>query len=282
MTNLMSKGRLALYKGIIMALVIGLLAIMLFPFFVMVVSMFKSSSEIYHSPPYWFPKQFTLKNFVTVWSVIPLANYFKSSLVISLVTMILNLGICIPAAYAVSRLRFPGKRAILFCFLVIQMFSPVIIVISLFKVVVLTGLVDTYLSLILANTIFTASFTIWMLNGYLSAIPVAIEDAAKIDGCNRFQVVVYVLLPIAVPGIVATAIYTFIYTWNEFLFALSFVQSTRKTPLTVGLFQFVGRFSVEWELLTGAACMALIPVLILFYLMEKRLVAGLTGGAIKG
>lgn len=282
MINTKIRNQRLLNKFLIYLAVCFLLFVMLFPFFVMIVSMFKKTREIYHSPPYWIPKEPTLKNFVDVWKVIPLLNYFKSSLIISVGAVLLNLFISLPASYAVSRLRFRGRKAMLFIFLVTQMFSPVIIIISLFKIIVSLNLMDNYISLIFANAIFTAPFTIWMLNGYLSAIPKEIEEAARIDGCSRMGSMFRVIIPIAAPGVVTAIVYTFIFAWNEFLFALSFMQSADKTPLTIGLFQFVGRFAVEWELLLSAAFMAIIPVLVLFFLVEKRLVSGLAAGAIKG
>lgn len=278
----MTKQRFIINRTLVYIAVLILLAIMLFPFAVMIVSMLKSADEIYHIPTYWFPKNVRFQNFVDVWEAIPLGIYFKSSLIISLGAVLVNTLVSIPAGYAVARLRFTGRKFILYVFLVTQMFSPVIVIISLFKIVVAVNLVDTYLSLILANAVFTIPFTIWMLNGYFSGIPVGIEEAARIDGCTRLGALTRVILPIAAPGIVTTTIYTFIFAWNEFLFAITFIQSKGKTPLTVGLYQFVGRFSVEWELLLAAAFLAILPVLVLFYLVEKRLVTGLAGGAIKG
>jgi multiple sugar transport system permease protein len=161
------------------------------------------------------------------------------------------------------------------------MFSPVIVVISLFKVVASLRLLDTYLSLILANAVFTIAFTTWMMNGYFRSIPKEIEEAALIDGCSRVQTITRIMLPIAVPGLVTTMIYSFIAAWNEFLFGLTFIQSKQKMPLVLGLYNFVGRWTTQWELLNAAAFVALIPVLVLFYIIEKRLVAGLAGGAVK-
>ncbi len=268
-------------KSFAIILTLLLLFIMLFPFFVMLVSMFKSTKEIYHIPPYWLPKEPTIKNFFLVWNTIPLATYFRSSLIIAIGTVVLNTLISVPAGYAAARLHFKGKKFILYAFLVTQMFSPVVIVISLFKIVIKIHFIDTYLSVIIANAVFTTPFVIWMLNGYFSGIPKEIEDAARIDGCTRVGALLRVILPIAAPGLVTTIIYTFIYGWNDFIFSLTFLQSGEKYPLTIGLYQFVGRFAVQWEQLLAAAFMAILPVLILFFIVEKRLVSGLAGGAVK-
>ena len=262
-------------------LTIVLLLFLLIPFFAMISTMLKSSTEVYASPPTWIPKDIHLGNFITVWTEFELFIYFKSSIIIAVGATILNTLLTVPAAYAVARLRFIGRGLILYLFLVIQMFSPVIVIISLFKIMVGLNLLDTYFSLIIANTVFTIAFTIWMMNGYFRSIPMEIEEAALIDGCSRVQTITRIMIPIAVPGLVTAMIYTFIYAWNEFLFGLSFIQSKPKMPLVLGLYNFVGRWSTQWELLTMAAFLAIIPVLVLFYLIERRLVAGLAGGAVK-
>ncbi|MEW5818241.1 MAG: carbohydrate ABC transporter permease [Spirochaetota bacterium] len=269
-------------KIIVIPLTIFLLLILLFPFFVMLSTMLKSGKEVYSSPPYWIPKKIMFANFVKVWKEYDLLSYFKSSLIIAIGTTILNVLVTVPAAYAAARLRFIGKQVILYFFLVIQMFSQVIVVISLFKIMARLDLLDTYTSLILANTVFTIAFTVWMMNGYFKSIPKEIEEAALIDGCSRVATITRIMIPIAAPGLVTAMIYTFIFAWNEFLFGLTFIQSKPKMPLTLGLYNFVGRWTTQWEYLTSAAFFALLPVLILFYIIEKRLVTGLAGGAVKG
>jgi multiple sugar transport system permease protein len=260
---------------------IALLLFLLFPFFVMISTMLKSSMEVYSSPPTWIPQKLHFSNFITVWSEFELYIFFRSSIIIAVGATIFNTMLTVPAAYAVARLRFVGRKFILYLFLVIQMFSPVIVIISLFKIMVGLNLLDTYFSLIIANSVFTIAFTIWMMNGYFKSIPVEIEEAALIDGCSRVQTISRIMIPIAVPGLVTAMIYTFIYAWNEFLFGLTFIQSRPKMPLVLALYNFVGRWTTQWELLATAAFLAIIPVLILFYMIERRLVAGLAGGAVK-
>jgi multiple sugar transport system permease protein len=268
-------------KRVAIIVTIILLLVMLFPFFVMISTMLKPSTEIYISPPYWLPQDATVQNLLNVWGEYGLLTFFRASAVVALGTMALNIVISVPAAYAVARLRFLGRKIALYMFLAIQMFSPVVIVISLFKIFINLHLIDTWMSLILADTVFTMTFTIWMMTGYFRSIPVEIEESAMIDGCTRVQTITRIMLPIAGPGLVTAMIYTFIWAWNEFLFPLAFIKSQRLMPLTLGLYQFLGRWSTQWELLSAAALWAIIPVLILFYLIEKRLVAGLAAGAVK-
>lgn len=267
-------------KPLVIVLTVGMLAIMLFPFAVMLVTMITPAREIYTTVQWW-PNTPTFHNLLVVWDEYYLATYFHSSAIIAFGTLIVNLVICVPAAYAVARLRFPGRRFALYFFLSIQMFSPVIIVVSLFRIFVEFNLINTYLSVILANTVFTMTFTVWMMTGYFRAIPTAIEECARVDGASRLTTIMRIMLPIAAPGLVTAMTYTFIWSWNEFLFPLTLLRSQSRFPLTVGLYNFVGRFQTQWELLTAAAFFALIPILVLFYLIEKRLVEGLAAGAVK-
>ncbi len=270
------------YKFPVVLLTLVLLLIMLFPFFVMISTMLKPSTEVYVRPPHWIPKNFQFNNFIRVWSEYHLLSYFMNSLWVGLGTTFLNALIIIPAAYAIARFRFRGRSLALYSLLAMQMFSPVIIIISLFRIYVRLQLLDKLIGLVLANTVITLSFTTWLMFGYFSSIPKEIEDAARIDGCSRMGTLVQIMIPIAAPGLVTAMIYTFIQAWNDFLFPLSFINAQRKMPLTLGIYQFVGRWSTQWEMLNVAAFIALIPVLVLFFLIEKQLVAGLAGGAVKG
>lgn len=268
------------YTPFVVVSTVVLLIIMLFPFAVMLATMIKSSAEVYASPR-WLAINPTFSNMIRVWDEYRLAGFFVSSAVIAFGTLVANVVLCIPAAYAVARLRFPGRQFSLYFFLSIQMFSPVIVVISLFRIFVQMGLINTYFAVILANTVFTMSFTIWMMTGYFRAIPIAIEECARVDGASRLTTIVRIMLPIAAPGLVTAMTYTFIWSWNEFLFPLTLLRSQARFPITVGLYNFVGRFQTQWELLTAAAFYAIIPILILFFLIEKRLVQGLAAGAVK-
>jgi multiple sugar transport system permease protein len=269
-------------RFIVVPLTIVILLVLLFPFFVMISTMLKSGQDVYSTPPFWIPTHLEWSNFITVWTQYQLANYFLASLIIAVGATALNTALCVPAAYAVARLRFVGRKFALYLLLMIEMFSPVIVVISLFKIVSQIGLLDTFFSLIILDALFTVAFNTWMMNGYFRTIPKEIEEAALIDGCSRVQTMTRIMLPISVPGLVTVMIYAFIFAWNEFLFALSFISSTDKMPLTIALYNFVGRWSTQWQYLTMSAFLAIIPVLVLFYLIEKRLVAGLAGGAVKG
>jgi len=259
-----------------------IIVFLLFPFFVMISTMLKDFDQVYTKPPFWIPKRIAWENFKVIWSKYPMAKYFINSFIIASGATLLNTALCIPAAYAVARLRFHGRKLLLYLFLVVQMFSPVIVIISLFKIMSKLHLLNTYFSLILVNSVFTLAFSIWMLNGYFQSIPKEIEEAALIDGCSRVGTIFRVMIPVAMPGVVTTIIYAFITSWNEFMFALTFIKTMEKRPLTVGLYNFVGRWMVQWQYLMAASFLSIIPVVILFFFIEKQLVQGLAGGAVKG
>ena len=269
-------------KTIIYILLAVMLAINLFPFFITLTTSLKSIGEIYTSPPTWIPTEITFKNYREVFERYPMGRYFLNSFIIATGATLLNAAVSIPAAYATARLRFRGKRSFMYLLLIMQMFSPIIIIMALFRQMSVFGLLNSYTGLILANTVFTLAFSIWMLSTYFLNIPVELEESAMIDGCNRFQAVVKVMLPLAAPGLVATMVYTFITAWNEFIFALTFTITPEMRPLTVGLYNFIGRWSVQWQYITAAAILAVVPVVLLFMLIEKQLIRGLTSGAIKG
>lgn len=270
------------FKIFVYILITGIVLFLLFPFFVALSTAFKDLDEVYSTPPHWIPKRLAWENFQHIWEKYPLAQYFVNSFIIASGATILTTILCVPAAYAFARLRFMGRKTLLFMLLLVQMFSPIIVVISLFKVMGRLHLLDTLSSLIIVNAVFTLAFATWMMNGYFGTIPKEIEEAALIDGCSRFQSMFRITLPIAMPGVVTVVIYTFIAAWNEFMFALTFINSMGKRPLTLGLYNFVGRWETQWQYLMAAALLAIIPVIVLFMLIEKQLVQGLAGGAVKG
>ena len=269
-------------KMIIYIILAVMLAISLFPFLVTLITSLKDVSEVYTSPPTWIPVKSTLKNYREVFERYPMARYFLNSFIIAIGATLLNAAFSIPAAYATARLRFRGKKFFMYLLLMVQMFSPIIIIIALFRQMSIFGLLNSYLGLILVNAVFTLSFSIWMLSAYFLNVPFEVEEAAMIDGCNRFQAIVKILIPLAMPGLTATMIYTFINAWNEFVFALTFTTTPEMRPLTVGLYSFVGRWSIQWQYITTASILGIVPIVLLFMLVEKQLMSGLMGGAIKG
>jgi multiple sugar transport system permease protein len=258
-----------------------ILALMTIPFFEMFSTALKDPTSLFVFPPPWFPAQPAWRNFIEIWTYVPLAQYFANTAIIATGAMLLNNAAAIPASFALARLRFPGRRAYLYLVLTAQMFSPVILLIATFRLMIALRLDNSYLGLICMNATTTLPLTIWLLTGYFSTVPREIEGAALIDGAGFNRILWSLYLPIARPGLVATLIFTFILAWNEFLFALTFTQDPLLRPLTVGIYSFIGRYQIQWNLLMAASLVAVLPVLVLFLLVQRQLIAGLTAGAVK-
>jgi multiple sugar transport system permease protein len=266
---------------LVYAVVLPVILLILFPFFVMVLTSLKPADEIFESPPAWLPRKMMLGNYVEIWKYVVLSRYFKNSGIYAVGTTALAVIVALPAAYAAARIRFRGRMAFLFLILVTQMFSPIVVIISLYKLMAVYRSLNTYRSIIVTYAAFNQAFSIWLLPGYFSSIPKGIEEAGMIDGCSRLSAIVRVLVPLAKPGIVATVIFVFIWAWNEFLIVLTFVSTDRLWPLTLGIYGFVGKYKVLWHYLMAVSFLTTLPVVVLFLVIERDLVSGLTAGAIK-
>lgn len=251
------------------------------PYLQMLLTALKPKEEITAIPSTYLPKKWAFDNFIGVWKEIPLMGFIKSSFIISISATIIVIFIAVPAAYYVARNDFRGKRLFLLLVLVTQMFAPTALVVGIFREIVKFGLVDTYLALILIYAAFNMAFSIWILSSFFSSIPKEIEEAAWIDGCNRFTTLTRIVLPLALPGLVTAFIFTFIAAWNEFVIALTLTSSPEREPLTVGLTSLIGQYQVQWNYLFAGSIIAIVPVVVLFALIEKWLVGGLTAGSVK-
>ena len=256
--------------------------VILYPYFVMFCTALKSRSEIFAMSGTILPVNALWSNFTDIWSKAPMAKYMINSVIIAGGSTVIAMVCGIPAAYALSRMKFKGQTAFLGFIIVSQMFAPVVLLIGIYKVLFNMGLTDSRLGLILINAAFNQAFTIWLLRGTFMGISPDMEQAATIDGCNRIQAMMRVLLPVAAPGIVTTLIFIFINAWNEYTVALCLISTETLKPLTVGINIFNGYNIIEWQYLFAASIFAIIPVVILFMSIEKHLTSGLTAGGVKG
>ena len=261
--------------------VLDVCVITLYPYFAMLCTALKNRVEIFSGGtvlpvvPLW-------SNFIDIWSRAPMAKYMLNSVLIAGGSTIIAMLCGIPAAYALARMRFKGQTAFLGFVIVSQMFAPVVLLIGIYKVMMSMGLTDSIWGLIFINAAFNQAFTIWLLRGTFIGISAEMEQAATIDGCNRLQSMMRVLLPVAAPGIVTTLIFIFINAWNEYTVALCLISTDTLKPLTVGINVFNGYNMIEWQYLFAASIFAIIPVVILFMGIEKNLVSGLASGGVKG
>ena len=272
-----------LLKRIVLYFVVVLICVViLYPYFVMFTTALKSRSEIFSPNGAVFPKEWLWQNFVDIWKLAPMGKYMINSICIAGGSTLIAMICGIPAAYALARMKFKGQTAFLGFIIVSQMFAPVVLLIGIYKVMQTMGLTNSLWGLIFINAAFNQAFTIWLLRGTFMSISAEMEQAATIDGCNRVQAMIKVLLPVAAPGIVTTLIFIFINAWNEFTVALCLISTETIKPLTVGINIFNGYNMIEWQYLFASSLFAIIPVVILFMCIEKNLTSGLAASGVKG
>lgn len=268
-------------RWVLLVSLVLVLLVSLFPFLYMASTALRPRAEIFRFPAAWLPETWAWRNFVDVWKAVPLARYLLNSILIAGGAMLVNMVCAIPAAYTLARMQFPGRNLVRHLLLVTQMFSPIVLIIGLFKLMVAFGLLNTYFSLILTYAALSVAFSVWFLSGYFESIPEEIEQAAQVDGCSRLGALTRVVLPMSAPAIIAALIFAFIWAWNDFMIALTFVSTPDMRPLPLGIYAFLGQYLIEWHYLMAAALITVVPVVLLFFSIERYLVKGLTAGAVK-
>jgi len=223
----------------------------------------------------------TIENYLRLFKTVGFHKNLVHSLIIACGTVVVGLTLSVTAAYAFSRFSFRGQKILLLQFLLINMFPIVLLILPLFILMKNLGLIDTHLGLIIANSTIAIPFSVWMMTSYINGIPKSLDEAAMTDGCTRVGAMWRVVLPLCVPGIIATGIYIFITAWNEYLYALT-LGGRNVRPITVAIQTLIGEYQVEWGLLTAGGIVGAMPATILFLIVQKRLVSGLTQGAVKG
>jgi ABC-type glycerol-3-phosphate transport system permease component len=272
------SGRIMFYLLVLTAVtVIG------FPLFWMLICSFKPGTELYTVPPNILPQVWTLQNYRDLFQQTNFLTYFKNSLIVAGGATFLSLVIGGFGAYSLSRFRFFGIRGFANVALVCYMLPEVLIVIPLYSYVVKLGLADTLIALVIANTAFTLPLALWFMRSYFNAIPISLEESAMIDGCTRFQAMMRITVPLALPGIVSVGVFSFNHAWNEFLFALVFTSSESNKTLPLGLATWIGQDNIySWGMLLAGAVLVTVPVVFFYLLVQRKLVTGLSDGGVKG
>jgi ABC-type glycerol-3-phosphate transport system permease component len=252
------------------------------PLVLMTFSSFKPYEELYNFPPSLSIGTLGLQYYKKVLFSSPFPQFMANSLIVSILSTLLSVMFAAMAGWSLARARFRGRSIILNSVLMAYLFPQVLIVLPLFTAIAKIGLSNTYTGLVLAYVTFTFPFSTWMLTAYFAKVPVEIEEAGRVDGASNFTVFVKLVLPLAAPGIVTVAIFSFINAWNEFLYALVIIGGGDKRTLPVGLFSFVGGEFAQWGEMMAATSLTMLPTLILFLFIQRRLVGGLTVGAVKG
>ena len=258
-----------------------MLVFLLFPFYWTIVTSLKSNADLYSSTVQYWPKHATLDAYRHLISQGNYLHPIKNSFIVAAVTTVISLTVSTLAAYAFSRFRFKGRKPLMILFLTNNMFPTVLLLIPLYTIMRKMSLLYTPWALVLSYTTFTIPFSVWLLNGYMNDLPISLEEAAMIDGASRAKAFIKIDLPLLLPCLLATGVYIFMQSWNEYTFAVLFTNENNRT-IPVALKNLIGQLGVQWELITAGGVIAIIPVCIMFFFAQKRLVAGLTAGAVKG
>lgn len=254
----------------------------LFPILWVLSTSLKSSGEIYKYPPNWIPETLKFSNYRMVFSLTDLPQYFLNSIQIAIITTVGVVLIAILAGYGFSRFLFKGKQVLMLLLIGTQMIPGVVNSIPIYLIMRELGLLDTLASLILIYAAVNIPLSVWLLKTFFDTIPLSLDEAALIDGCSHLRLLFTVLVPVSLPGIAATAIFSFIACWNEFYLALVLSSSIRSSTMPIGLFMFQSSYDIKWNLLGAASIMAMLPVIIFFVAFQDQFVSGLTKGAVKG
>ncbi|HSI40227.1 MAG TPA: carbohydrate ABC transporter permease [Xanthobacteraceae bacterium] len=261
--------------------VLLIVAFAMAPFAWMILTSLTPSARIASDGVSLSPRFWSVDNYVRLLQQTSFPFNMLHSLIIAAGTMVLGLVVAVTAAYAFSRFRFPGRKLLMLQFLLINMFPVVLLILPLFVLMRQAGLLDTHFGLILANSTVAIPFAVWMLTSYVGAIPKSLDEAAMTDGCSRLTTLRRIVLPLMVPGIISTGIYIFITAWNEYLYALT-LGGRNVRPVTVAIQTLIGEYQIEWGLLAAGAVVGALPATLLFLLVQRRLIGGLTQGAVKG
>ncbi|KGR75201.1 carbohydrate ABC transporter permease [Ureibacillus sinduriensis] len=258
-----------------------MLSFTIFPVYWTLNTAFKPEGDIVQRPLQYLPINPTVENFAMAWNNVGFAVFMKNSLIVGISTVVVVLICSTLSGYALARFEFKGKRAFLLMLLCTQFIPRSMMIIPLFVIFKNLGLISNPLALIITYTAIEIPFTTILMSGFIKNVPKELEEAALIDGCTKLQSLRFVVFPLLLPGIVATAVFTFIYTWNEFLIALMLTNQQSKFTLPVGLSTMMGEFNVNYGALAAGSIIALVPAVILFAYAQKHLVNGM-GGAVKG
>ena len=251
------------------------------PFYWMVTSSLKDSTEVVSFPATLWPRTFTGAAYREIWLHAGFTGYFLNSLIIAAVTAVLSSTFGLFAAYGFSRFRFPFRTALMTLFLATQMIPGVLLVVPYFKLLTQVGLFDTRIGLILALTSITLPFSVWMLKGYIDAVPAEIDQAAMMDGATRLQALRLVVLPTVLPGLVATMTFAFLLAWGDVLWALCLISDEAKLTMTLGIARLIGQFRVDWSQAMAAVVIASVIPALLYLMMQRFLVRGVAEGSVR-
>lgn len=279
----MSRRRKNLGRSVALAISVSLILLFsAFPFVWMAATAFKPPQEIFLWPPRFFPIEPTLENIENLFSRTRFLTYFRNSVVVSTLTVLLTLTLAVPGGYSLTRFRFRGREAAAAMVLYAYMFAPIMIIIPFYVMIRNMGIANTHLALVLGYAAFCMPFALWMLRTFFQSIPMDLEEAARTDGASRWQAVVFVILPMALPGIIATGIFTFVLAWNDYIFVRILITSDELKTLPVGIADLYNSSVIDWGMIMSSGMLVIIPVMLVFSYIQRYLVSGWGSGGVKG
>jgi ABC-type glycerol-3-phosphate transport system permease component len=273
--------RRSVQRLLMLACQVGLAVVILLPFFWMLSVSLKPASEPFAIPARLWPSAPTLANYASAFRP-EFRQYFLNSLIVSLSTLAITVSLALLAAYSFTRFQMRILSILLVAVIVAQFFPSSAIIIPIYGMVKAAGLLNSYAALIIAYITVTLPVAIWMLRGFLANLPVTLEEAAAIDGATPLRAFFEIIVPLCRPGIVATSVFVIIVTWQEFLFALSFTSTKEMRTLPVGMNDYIGQYGIRYGELMASSVMVSIPVVLVFFFLQRQFVAGLTAGSVKG
>lgn len=269
-------------KVLLWIAIILLLCVFLFPIYWMFIGSLKENETLMRMPPQLYPTLQTLSHYQTILSTAKYLQFIKNSLIVALGTVVVNLVLATFSGFSLSRYRVPGRKFIMMFMLSAQVFPVVVIVISLYTFFRHLNLMNSYIGLILADVAMSLPLSVWMLKSFVDAVPPSLDEAAHLDGCSRMMTLTHVVLPLMKPGMLAVGIYAFLQSWDDYMLGLVIMTKTKMKTLPVGISEtFLGEFGFDYAGMMTMSVVASLPVLLLFLIFQKYMVAGLTGGAVK-
>ncbi len=262
--------------------IIALLFLFVFPIYWMFISSLKDNSVLMRLPPQLYPTFSTLDSYKAIFQNVKYMRYIGNSLIVASITVVIDLLFSVFAGYSLSRFRYPGRKAIMTVTLSAQVFPTVVILISLYEFFSKFKLMNSYFGLALADVAMSLPLSVWMLKSFCDSVPRSLDEAARVDGCGRFRTMMQIVVPLLKPGMLAVGIYAFLMSWDDYLLGLVIMTKTPKKTLPVGISEsFLGEFGFDYSGMMTISVVASLPVLLLFLIFQKYMVAGLTGGAVK-
>ena len=271
----------AIGRGLRYGVVAAILGLVVVPFLWIFLASFRPNSDLISSTPSLGLDNLSLDNYRNLQEAARYFTYLTNSAVVSLFSTVISIILAMLAAYSVYRTRYPGRRALYLALIITYVFPGVVLLIPLYQIMGAIGLIDNLFSLVIVNVTFTAPFSVWLMRGFFGAIPAGIEEAAAVDGASRMRILLSIVLPLTAPGVAAAAIFSFVWSWTEYMFASAFIIDEVNKTLPVGLGAFIAQYNIDWGILTAAAVATALPVVVVFAFIGRYFIEGLTAGAEK-